>query len=161
MPSKNDRGFTLIELMIVVLIVAILIAIAIPTFLGQRKEAEDSAARSNLRNALTTEKAFYAGGAGGAGLFTADLDLLSAIEPSLFNVTAASPAVNTFDPIVVSIDPTAQAVCIVALTPRGEYLAIWEGSSGGTQFGRASTNPFSTCSAGGPPGVGTWSASGW
>ena len=158
MLKKKDHGFTLIELMIVVLIVAILVAIAIPTFLGQRKEAEDAAAKSNLRNALATEKAYYAGG---ASVFTDDLDTLSAIEPSLFNVTGASPAVNTFDPVVVTIDGTGATVCIVAVTPRGEYLGIWQNDRSGTQFGRHSSNPFSTCSAGGPPGVGTWSGSGW
>ncbi len=158
MLRKKDHGFTLIELMIVVLIVAILVAIAIPTFLGQRKEAEDSAAKSNLRNALATEKAYYAGG---AGVFTADLDVLSSIEPSLFNVTGASPAVNTFDPVVVTVDGTGSTVCIVAATPRAEYLAIWQNDQSGTQFGRHSTNPFSSCSASGPPGVGTWSGSSW
>ncbi len=156
--KRNEDGFTLIELMIVVLIVAILVAIAIPTFLGQRKEAEDSAAKSNLRNALTTEKAFYAGG---SDAFTDDLDILSGIEPSLFNVTSASPAVNTFDPVAVTIDGTGQTVCIVARTPRGRYLAVWEGSDGGTQFGRHTANPFATCSNTGPPAVGTWSSGGW
>ena len=158
MLKNNDRGFTLIELMIVVLIVAILIAIAIPTFLGQRKEAEDSAAKSNLRNALTTEKALYAGG---LEAFTTDLDVLSAVEPSLFNVTAVSPAVNTFDPVVVTTDLAGETVCIVAATPRGAYLAIWENDASGTRYGRHSTNPFTTCSAVGPPAVGTWTASGW
>ncbi|MDH3606213.1 MAG: prepilin-type N-terminal cleavage/methylation domain-containing protein [Acidimicrobiia bacterium] len=158
MKARNDRGFTLIELMIVVLIVAILVAIAIPTFLGQRKEAEDSAAKSNLRNALSTEKAFYAGG---GEVFTADLDLLSAIEPSLFNVSGASPAVNTFDPVVVTIEPLGSAVCIVAQTPRGTYLAIWEGDAAGTQYGIHTTNPFTTCSASGPPAVGSWSGTSW
>src|SRR5919106_1558240 len=56
---KDDRGFTLIELMVVVLIIAILIAIAIPTFLGLRRRAQDRAAQSDLRNALTAAKAFY------------------------------------------------------------------------------------------------------
>ncbi len=157
MPKNNDRGFTLVELMIVVLIVAILVAIAIPTFLGQRKSAEDAAAKSGLRNALTTEKAYFAG----AEAFTADLDVLSEIEPSLFNVTGASPAVNTFDPIVLTVDPTGQAVCIVAVTPRGTYLAIWEEASSGTMFGSHSTNPFGACSAAGPPGVGSWSLNSW
>lgn len=157
MPTRNDRGFTLIELMIVVLIVAILIAIAIPTFLGQRKSAEDAAAKSSLKNALTTEKAFFAG----AEAFTDDLDLLSEIEPSLFNVTGASPAVNTFDPVAITIDPTGQAVCIVAVTPRGAYLAIWEEAASGTQYGTHTTNPFGSCSAAGPPGVGAWSLNAW
>src|SRR6059036_364030 len=55
----EDRGFTLIELMVVVLIIAILIAIAIPTFLGARKRAQDRHAQVNLRNALTAEKTYY------------------------------------------------------------------------------------------------------
>ena len=54
--KDREEGFTLIELMVVVLIIAILIAIAIPTFLGARKRAQDRAAQSNLRNALTAEK---------------------------------------------------------------------------------------------------------
>src|SRR5215218_8861181 len=56
---SGEAGFTLIELMVVVLIIAILIAIAIPTFLGARQRAQDRAAQSNLRNALTAEKTFY------------------------------------------------------------------------------------------------------
>ncbi|MER3521874.1 MAG: hypothetical protein C4317_06775, partial [Acidimicrobiia bacterium] len=55
----KDEGFTLIELMVVVLIIAILISIAIPTFLGARRRAQNRAAQSNLRNALTTEKTYY------------------------------------------------------------------------------------------------------
>ena len=55
----DEEGFTLIELMVVVLIIAILIAIAIPTFLGARERAQDRAAQSNLRNALTAEKTSY------------------------------------------------------------------------------------------------------
>ena len=55
----GEDGFTLIELMVVVLIIAILIAIAIPTFLGARQRAQDKQAQSNLRNALVTEDEFY------------------------------------------------------------------------------------------------------
>ena len=55
----NEEGFTLIELMVVVLIIAILIAIAIPTFLGARTRAQDRQAQSNLRNAFAAEKVVY------------------------------------------------------------------------------------------------------
>ena len=53
----EDAGFTLIELMVVLLILAILLAIAIPTFLGVTGGANDRAAQSNLNTALTTVKA--------------------------------------------------------------------------------------------------------
>ena len=59
---KDQDGFTLIELMVVVLIIAILIAIAIPTFLGLRERAQNRSATSDLRNALTGAKAFYTDG---------------------------------------------------------------------------------------------------
>ena len=54
-----EAGFTLIELMVVLLIIAILLAIAIPTFLGVANSAGDRAAQSNLTNALTEAKALY------------------------------------------------------------------------------------------------------
>jgi type IV pilus assembly protein PilA len=58
-----EAGFTLIELMVVLLIIAILLAIAIPTFLGVANSAGDRAAQSNLTNALTEAKAIYQNGA--------------------------------------------------------------------------------------------------
>jgi type IV pilus assembly protein PilA len=54
-----EAGFTLIELMVVLLIIAILLAIAIPTFLGVTNTAGDRSAQSNLTNALTEGKALY------------------------------------------------------------------------------------------------------
>ena len=57
--EREDEGFTLIELMVVVLIIAILLAIAIPTFLGARERANNRAAQSSLRNALTAAKTIY------------------------------------------------------------------------------------------------------
>src|SRR5271156_5163867 len=57
-----EAGFTLIGLMVVLLIIAILLAIAIPTFLGVTGSANDRAAQSNLTNALTEAKALYQNG---------------------------------------------------------------------------------------------------
>jgi type IV pilus assembly protein PilA len=54
MKSKMQKGFTLIELMIVVAIIGILAAIAIPQFSEYTKKGEDKAAMSDLRNLITT-----------------------------------------------------------------------------------------------------------
>lgn len=77
--STDESGFTLIELLVVVLIVGILIAIAIPSFLGSWERAQDRRAQSNLRNALTTERAFYKV----HNRYSASPTELEAFEPSL------------------------------------------------------------------------------
>jgi type IV pilus assembly protein PilA len=65
--NREEDGFTLIELMVVVLIIAILMAIAIPTFLGAQNKAKDRAAQSDLRNAITAVRTIATDD---SGLFT-------------------------------------------------------------------------------------------
>jgi len=57
---KKEKGFTLIELMIVVAIIGILAAIAIPQFSSYRLKAFNAAAQADLRNVMTAEEASYA-----------------------------------------------------------------------------------------------------
>src|SRR3954453_3515651 len=88
----EEDGFTLIELMVVVLIIAILIAIAIPTFLGAQNRARDRGAQSDLRNALTAAKTLATDSAGLVQVRNVDITPanMSAPEPSLAFVAVAS-----------------------------------------------------------------------
>ena len=55
----NQKGFTLIELMIVIAIIGILAAIAIPQFSAYRRKSYNAAAQSDLKNATTSQEAYY------------------------------------------------------------------------------------------------------
>ena len=73
-----DEGFTLIELMVVVMIIAVLIAIAIPSFLGFRRSAQDRSAQSDSRNVMVAEKAYWLE----EGDYTETAGDITALEPN-------------------------------------------------------------------------------
>ncbi|HEX9713796.1 MAG TPA: type II secretion system protein [Actinomycetota bacterium] len=81
-PCRSEEGFTLIELMVVVLILAVLMAVAMPSFLSARNRAQDRAAQTLVRTALSAEIVFY----GGSQRFSEDATPggeLASIEPDL------------------------------------------------------------------------------
>ena len=125
----DEQGFTLIELMVVVLIIAILIAIAIPTFLGARQRAQDRAAQSDLRNGLTAEKTVYTDNQA----YDATTATMKGIESSLdwggkLTVTVGNSSVGTND-----------MVCLSEASKSGTTFSIADiaaGPKAGTYFGK-------------------------
>jgi type IV pilus assembly protein PilA len=132
--------------MVVVLIIAILIAIAIPQFLGARARAQDAGAKSDLRNALTAEKTSYTD----TQVYTATSATLALIEPSIKWGTASS--------VNVTVSPDTLSVCLQETSKSGQIfglLDISQGTNAGTYYGKVAcgTPANNTVTAG---YTGTW-----
>ena len=57
--GARQMGFSLIELLVVVLVLGVLATIIVPRFAGSRERAYDAAAKSELRNAMSAQEAYY------------------------------------------------------------------------------------------------------
>ena len=121
---QNESGFTLIELLVVVAIIGILAAIAIPQFSAYRRRGYESQVKSDLRNAATSQEAYftqtftYKGGALSNGTPTGfnksnDTALGAVVGTNTFYITATHVAgcgsddTWTFTSVDGQISPTA------------------------------------------------------
>ena len=93
---EDERGFTLIELMIVVAIIAILAGILIPNFVNARSQAQTAACESNMRSIATALELYYADNQVYPTASSA------AVVPALFTVSGVAYLNNT------PKDPAAQ-----------------------------------------------------
>jgi type IV pilus assembly protein PilA len=146
----NEQGFTLIELMVVVLIIAILLAIAIPTFLGARTKAQDRAAESNLRNTLTAEKTFYTDNQ----TYTATAASLTAIEPALNYGTGVPGAQGTVGVTTATNLTAGDTVQLVAKSSSGTCFYLQDVQVTNPVGATAGTTYYTDPACGGIPLVG-------
>jgi len=90
--SSEDSGFTLVELLVVMLILGVLAAIAVPSFLNQRDKARDAEAKAGARTAQTAMETYATDSGGSYAGAAADGADLKDIEEILidFTITVAS-----------------------------------------------------------------------
>ena len=137
----QEEGFTLIELMVVVLIIAILIAIAIPTFLGARSRAQNRSDQSDLRNGLTAAKTVFTDN----DVYTNATATLAKVEPSLnwVNGTFNNTTKHT---VSVAVNGAGDTVYLGAQSDSGicYYMKDNANSGSGVQY---ASDKAATCPA--------------
>ena len=103
---NRNKGFTLIELMIVVAIIGILAAIAIPNFLNMRKKSMSSEAKSNLGDLRTMEEAYHVE----YGTYASGVASLDYMQPAGARYTYSIAAAATDDCTLQAVGNGGEAV---------------------------------------------------
>lgn len=120
--NHDERGFSLIELMVVILVVGILIAIAIPTFLGARERAQNRAAQTDLRTGLAAALTIWAESSSYLGF---DVFAAVAAEPSLgWRPSGTNPQAGEIVIQVPGVADDGTELLLITRSRSGLYFCI-------------------------------------
>ena len=117
---RNRKGFTLIELLIVVVIIGILAAIAIPKFANTKSKAYLTAMKSDLRNLVTAEEAYFADSSKYTGTIT---DLKYQVTTGVNTPTIVAPAGTGSWYATVTHSQLSGTTCAVAVNTTNPLVA--------------------------------------
>ncbi len=128
----EERGFTMIELMVVVLLIGILVGIGLPTRLGARIRAQDRAAQADIRNAFTAERAYFTD----TLTYTTDASAMTAIEAAIAYVAGDTPL--SVGVVYLHFHAGPNEIFISTRSSSGTCFYLREADGGGATFAGAS-----------------------
>lgn len=91
-PMAREEGFTLIELLVVLLIIGILLSIAIPSYIGFQRKAQQTAAAADVRTAIPDAEAYYSDNNNYTSLSIANLQTY---DSGLLAFSSTTPGIKT------------------------------------------------------------------